>query len=169
MKRTVWIGLCVIPIALVGGAFWARKAAWERMEDTYRRELVTHAVRYSGLQGVGVVFSHREREGRREQMHILTGWDRGELQTAVADLHLLRRAPGVWRIEDGNYLQFVGPPYVFIVSLDQDRGEFLQAGNRSSDELRTISLSPEFCRMLKKRVWAQCSDKLRSFHISQPR
>ena len=166
MKRTFWIGLCLAPVLLIGGAFWARKAAWEKMEDSYRRDLVAHAVKYSGLPGVNVMLNLNK--GHRDQMHILTGWSQSELRAVAADIHLVRRMPGDWAIKHENNLQFVGYNYVFVVSLAGDRGEFIRAGERSDDELRTVALSPATCRMLKKRVWAQCSETLRQFHVAPP-
>lgn len=164
MKKRFWFGFAVVPVLLVGVAFWARRASWTHMEQTYQREIATLAVRESGTPGVAITIGHRSghfgRLGSGMWRANVGVWSRTELQNIVSDIHLVPQPKGATRVDDHDCFYLLGPPYLLAISLDEDRGEFIKAGTRQADQLRAIALSPATCRALKRRIQAQFGHQL---------
>ncbi|HEX8463039.1 MAG TPA: hypothetical protein VF627_00345, partial [Abditibacterium sp.] len=151
MKKRLW--LLFLPILLFGGVFWAKQAAWNRMEADFRSTFIQEAIQVSGGSSVGLT------------RHDLTGgypksfgqWKNKELEMALADVHLMRSPPPqqfsekvpeyfiCYGSEMSNY-------FGIFLEVGEDKGAFNFASPQNYEKWQGLELTPKSCRVLKKRI-----------------
>lgn len=157
-KNLLW--MLLLPVLLCSAILWARQAAWNQLEEEFRKQL---------FADLSKEFGHADNKWLSAEIYIngndhdLGSWNKAETKAILADIHLAKPsdyAPSSSKI----YLRFYAPSgdcykaSGFGIALDGTQGYVgsgVEYGEEWSKKWRGFGLTPQSCRALKKRALAR--------------
>lgn len=162
MKRRFWVGLAVVPILLVGAAFWARKIAWERMGKLFRHDIIACD---SGDSIVVAVVDGQDHSG------YWVRWKNSDFASCMRLVH-----PATFKrpfdnkkkhLEIRTNTDTLGPVDRITLDATTDQGWIdLPPPLRKWNHYQ---LAPEFCRLIKQTLYKQHGAELRALRVAPPK
>lgn len=157
MDKRALVGLLVVPVVLSGAMVWARHRAWESLEEDFRQQIISSAAR-SSLH----VSLHDEKKGRFES---LGDYQVNELKDFLSDVHLVR-ADGKGFYSENSFRCDVDATAFsggigFELGVERDEGAIVDSFDPTIMGYKWqkhLTISPESCRALKKRLRAKFGD-----------
>ncbi len=169
MKKRLWIVSTLVPLLLIGGLFWIRHLAWQRLKEDFRGELLHNATADAERSFVVAI------EKPTDSLD-LGAWKPEQIKEFLADVHLQKATPrspdegGDFWLRFETFYGEPDPDSGFSIALDGE--ENFVGGVRSSQQFSQkwgkVELTPESARVLKKRVIALYGKQIEAFQNRKP-